>query len=111
MPLRGDRSGSLTGCSRLCARCGDAAAHAAALDPARAAPPRAGSSARLRKGNIQYSELAAKGFDTDNVFMLCELEKDTMKFQVISKTGKTIDSGAVQRPSNQTKAAAAGNGY
>jgi 3',5'-cyclic AMP phosphodiesterase CpdA len=66
-----------------------------------------GSSAKLRKGDLkQNSELTAKGFDSDNVFMLCEIHENTLQFQVLSRTGKTIDSGSVERPNVQSKAAA-----
>jgi 3',5'-cyclic AMP phosphodiesterase CpdA len=57
-----------------------------------------GSSAKLRKGDIQKkSELTAKGFDTDNAFMLCEISGETLHFQVISAAGKTIDGGSIER--------------
>jgi DNA repair exonuclease SbcCD nuclease subunit len=56
-----------------------------------------GSSAKLREGNIGTTELTAKGFDSDNVFMLAQIAGDEMSFQVISRTGKTIDSGTFRR--------------
>jgi len=57
-----------------------------------------GSSAKLRKGGLAVdSELTAKGFDTDNVFMIAEIVGDEMSFQVISRTGTNIDSGKVRR--------------
>jgi 3',5'-cyclic AMP phosphodiesterase CpdA len=56
-----------------------------------------GSSAKLREGNVGKTDLTAKAFDSDNVFMLAEISGDTMNFQVISRTGETIDSGTVQR--------------
>jgi 3',5'-cyclic AMP phosphodiesterase CpdA len=55
-----------------------------------------GGSAKLREGNIRVnSALTAKGYDTDNVFMVAELGKDSMQFQVVSRTGKRVDSGSV----------------
>jgi len=55
-----------------------------------------GGSAKLREGNIRTnSALTAKGFDVDNVFMVAELDKDSMQFQVVSRTGKRVDSGSV----------------
>ncbi len=55
-----------------------------------------GGSAKLREGNIRVnSALTSKGFDTDNVFMVAELGKDFMQFQVISRRGKRVDSGSV----------------
>ena len=40
-----------------------------------------GGSAKLRKGNIGVSDRTAKGFDTDNTFMLCEINGDEMRFK------------------------------
>jgi calcineurin-like phosphoesterase family protein len=58
----------------------------------------AGGSAKLRKGNIEdRSPLTAKGFDTDNSFMLAEIDGDEMHFQTISRTGETVDEGVVRR--------------
>jgi hypothetical protein len=65
-----------------------------------------GSSAKLRRGDIKKTDLTAKGFDTDNVFMLCEIDKDTLTFQTITRAGKTIDSGKLERPQAQAKAQA-----
>lgn len=56
-----------------------------------------GSSAKLREENIGKTAITAKGFDSDNVFMLAEITGDQMFFQVISRTGKTIDFGDVRR--------------
>jgi len=57
-----------------------------------------GGSAKLRKGNIRKgSPLTAKGFDTDNSFMLVEIDRDQMHFQAISRAGETVDEGLVMR--------------
>ena len=57
-----------------------------------------GSSAKLRKGGLSAnSEITAKGFDTDNVFMIAEISGDEMNFQAISRTGTMIDSGKFRR--------------
>ena len=57
-----------------------------------------GGSARLRRGNIRgHSALTAKGFDTDNSFMVVEIAGDQMFFETISRTGQTVDSGAIAR--------------
>ena len=57
-----------------------------------------GSSAKLRKeGILAKSELTAKGFDTDNAFMVAEISGDEMSFQAISKSGKVVDSGKFKR--------------
>ena len=55
-----------------------------------------GGSAKLREGNIRVnSALTAKGYDTDNVFMVAELGKDSMQFQVVSRAGRRVDSGSL----------------
>jgi predicted phosphodiesterase len=58
----------------------------------------AGGSAKLRRGNIRDgSQMTAKGFDTDNSFMLAEINGDEMRFQTISRRGQTVDEGVVLR--------------
>ena len=42
--------------------------------------------------------MTAKGFDTDNHFMIVEISGDDLYFQAISRTGETVDSGVVHRP-------------
>jgi len=54
-----------------------------------------GGSAKLRKGDIRGGPLTAAGFDTDFTFMLAELGKDAMQFQVLARNGKPIDSGSL----------------
>jgi hypothetical protein len=57
-----------------------------------------GGSAKLRRGNIRdNSALTAKGFDTDNSFMVVEIAGDQMFFETISRTGRTVDSGTIGR--------------
>ena len=56
-----------------------------------------GGSAKLRKGDIQKGgPLTANGFDSDFSFMLAELGKDAMQFQVLSRGGKPVDSGTLR---------------
>ena len=62
-----------------------------------------GSSAQLRKGNINKTDQTALGFDTDNAFMLCEIAGDKMYFQAISRTGSTIDKGVIERNPGQAR--------
>jgi len=57
-----------------------------------------GGSAKLRKGDILKGPLTAAGFDTDFSFMLAELGREAMHFQVLSRTGKTVDSGTLPLP-------------
>jgi hypothetical protein len=60
-----------------------------------------GGSARLRAGNVLRTRLTAKAFDTDMSFALMEIDHETLHFQVVSRTGATVDSGAFPRPSAQ----------
>ncbi|MBY0496854.1 MAG: metallophosphoesterase [Cyanobacteria bacterium] len=61
----------------------------------------AGGSAKLRAGDIiDKSALTAKGFDTEQSFMLVEIDGDVMRFQVISRRGKRVDSGEIRRIPN-----------
>jgi 3',5'-cyclic AMP phosphodiesterase CpdA len=57
----------------------------------------AGSSAKLRAGNIAPSAIEEKGFDTGYTFMLVEVSGDDMFFQAITEKGVTVDSGSVHR--------------
>jgi 3',5'-cyclic AMP phosphodiesterase CpdA len=57
-----------------------------------------GAGGRLRKGDIRATDMTAKGFDSDNHFMIVEITGDDLYFQAISRTGETIDSGVVHRP-------------
>jgi hypothetical protein len=55
-----------------------------------------GAGGKLRKGDVKKgSPLTAKAYDADMSFMLIEFTKDAMHFQVISRTGETVDSGAL----------------
>ena len=57
-----------------------------------------GGSAKLREGNIRVgSAMTAKGFDTDNSFMLVEIAKDQLYFETVSRPGQLIDSGTFVR--------------
>ena len=62
-----------------------------------------GGAAKLRDGDIKETDLTAKAFDTGYHFMLIEVSKDTLHFQAISDQGKTVDSGALARFSDQDK--------
>jgi predicted MPP superfamily phosphohydrolase len=57
-----------------------------------------GSSGQLREGDLRKgSPLTAKGFDTDQTFMLMEIDGDQLTFITISRKGQIIDSGVIQR--------------
>jgi hypothetical protein len=57
----------------------------------------AGSGGQLRKGDIQPSPLTAAAFDQDQAFMVAEVAGDELTFQTISRTGRVVDSGVIQR--------------
>jgi 3',5'-cyclic AMP phosphodiesterase CpdA len=56
-----------------------------------------GASGELRAGDLNQTTMTAKGFDTDNTFMLVEFAGNQMNFQTISRAGKTVDSGMIVR--------------
>jgi 3',5'-cyclic AMP phosphodiesterase CpdA len=62
-----------------------------------------GGAAKLRDGDVKSSGLTAKAFDSGYHFMLIELTKEALNFQVISDQGKTVDSGALPRFSDADK--------
>ena len=57
----------------------------------------AGSSAKLRRGNIGRSSMTEKGFDQGFTFMLMEIAGDQLHFQTIDDQGKTVDAGVIPR--------------
>jgi len=58
----------------------------------------AGGSAKLRSGDIMSNTgLTAKGFDTEQSFMVVEVDDDVLRFQTITRRGKRIDSGEIRR--------------
>mgnify|MGYP003288107969 CR=1 FL=1 len=62
-----------------------------------------GSGGKLRKGDVKKaSPLTAKAYDQDMSFMLIEVDENEMHFQVVSRTGATVDSGVIphQRQAN-----------
>lgn len=54
-----------------------------------------GAAGQLRSGDLRPSELTAAGFDADRSFMLVEVAGQTLSFQAISKTGRTVDQGTI----------------
>jgi predicted phosphodiesterase len=62
-----------------------------------------GGAAKLREGDVGKTNLTAKAFDTGYHFMLVEVGKDVMNFQVITDQGKVADSGALPRFSDADK--------
>ena len=58
----------------------------------------AGSGGQLRTGDLpKNSPLTASGFDGDRVFMVVTIDGDQLTFRAISRTGKVVDSGVIQR--------------
>ena len=55
-----------------------------------------GNAAQLRVHDLRPSPSMAKGFDTDQCFMLIEVAGDQFYFQTISRRGDTVDSGVIQ---------------
>jgi predicted MPP superfamily phosphohydrolase len=57
-----------------------------------------GSGGQLRKGNIDKSSgITAAGNDTDQVFMVAEINGDDLSFNAVSRGGQIIDSGVITR--------------
>ncbi|MEQ1573405.1 MAG: metallophosphoesterase [Vicinamibacterales bacterium] len=57
-----------------------------------------GASGELRKGNLKKgASLTAAGYDQDLSFILVEIAGDTLHFQTVSRTGETVDAGAIPR--------------
>jgi predicted MPP superfamily phosphohydrolase len=56
-----------------------------------------GAGGQLRKGDVKRSELTAAAFDQDQSFMLVEIDGRDLQFRAISRTGQTVDSGAIKK--------------
>jgi predicted MPP superfamily phosphohydrolase len=57
-----------------------------------------GSSGQLRSGDLRKpSPLTAFGYDTDQTFMLMEVDGDNLTFNAINRKGAVIDSGVIAR--------------
>ena len=57
----------------------------------------AGSTGKLRPGDVEKSGFTAASFDTGRVVMVVEVADDAMFFRAVSETGKVIDSGCIPR--------------
>jgi hypothetical protein len=62
-----------------------------------------GGAAKLRRGDVKASPITAKAFDTGRHFMLVEIVKDVMHFQVISDQGRSVDSASLTRYRDEEK--------
>jgi hypothetical protein len=56
-----------------------------------------GSSAKLRRGDLEKSELTVYGNDSAYSFMVAEIVGDELYFQAISDKGVTLDAGSIRR--------------
>lgn len=56
-----------------------------------------GSAGQLRRGNMRPTQDTAAYFDQDQSFMLVEIDGSELHFQVISRTGRTVDAGLIRR--------------
>ena len=56
-----------------------------------------GSGGQLRPGDLRKSPLTEVGYDSEQTFMLNEIAGDELYFQVISRTGRTVDAGVLPR--------------
>lgn len=68
-----------------------------------------GAAGQLRRGNLREAGLTVKGFDQDQSFMLVEVAGDVMAFEAISRTGRVVDSGTIERQQRSSSTAAAGS--
>lgn len=59
-----------------------------------------GAGGKLRTGGVRISQVSEKSYDRDMHFMLIEIVDDKMYFQVISRTGRTVDSGTLINQKN-----------
>lgn len=69
-----------------------------------------GASGKLRKGNLRKTEQTAFGYDQEQSFMVAEIEGDKLYFQAVTRTGRVVDSGILERRPEkaQTQSTAAG---
>jgi predicted MPP superfamily phosphohydrolase len=57
-----------------------------------------GSGGQLAVGDLdRSSQITAKGFDTEQAFLIAEIIGDEMTFNAISRSGKVIDQGTITR--------------
>jgi hypothetical protein len=45
----------------------------------------------------------ARSFDTDYHFMLIEIDRESLHFQAISRTGETIDAGTLYKDARDAR--------
>ena len=57
-----------------------------------------GNSGQLRMHNVRGGPDVAKSFDTDQAFALMEIDGDQLHYQVVSRSGQTVDQGVLTLP-------------
>jgi predicted phosphodiesterase len=63
-----------------------------------------GGAGSLRPGDGVPTAFIARTYSGDYHFMLVEIERDTLHFQAISRTGRTIDAGTLSRAGSRPPA-------
>lgn len=57
-----------------------------------------GSGGKLAPGDLdKRSPITARGFDTEQVFLVAEIVGDQLTFNAVSRSGKVVDSGVIAR--------------
>ncbi|MGQ0703614.1 MAG: metallophosphoesterase family protein [Gemmatimonadales bacterium] len=64
----------------------------------------AGAAAKLRRGDANPGRMTEATFDTDRSFLMVEITEDALYFQAVSRTGETVDQGALRRLVRRTPA-------
>jgi predicted MPP superfamily phosphohydrolase len=64
-----------------------------------------GAGGEVRRNDIKNRGLTARGYDQDLSFMLIEVIGDAMIFKAVSRSGATVDSGAVIRQKDKDEKA------
>ena len=68
-----------------------------------------GSGGRLRPGDLfDGSDVRARGFDRDLVFLVAEINGDELTFNAVSRLGQVVDSGIIVRRIVPTQGAGGG---
>ncbi len=65
-----------------------------------------GAAAKLRRSNIRHSDETGCGLDQDNSFMLLQATVNSLEFATVSRDGKVIDRGTVQKKGQENSISA-----
>jgi predicted MPP superfamily phosphohydrolase len=63
----------------------------------------AGSGGKLAKNDVQRSATTAAAFDTDQVFLVVDVDRDDMRYQAITRAGVVVDAGTIARRAKDLK--------